>query len=134
MLKHALSVLAFVVVSFAVQAMSHFVIFTDHFNAVGFARADPVIALGILVMVIQGLIMSSALAAWRGEGSSVRDGFAVAASFGAFLVAYIALVEPSKYAVPSIPAWFAIEAGVGVVQFALFGLALGWVHQRLGRG
>ena len=47
---------------------------------------------------------------------------------GAFLVSYIALGEAAKYSVPSIPAWIAIEANVGFVQYTLFGILLGLAH------
>ena len=130
---HLLSVLAFVVVSFAVQALSHFVINAQHFASVGFLRAEPIIALGLLVMVVQGAIMSLALAAWRAIPRPI-DGVAVSGAFGAFLVAYIALVEPSKYVVPSVAGWFAVELAAGAVQFAVFGLLLGLIHARLSPG
>ncbi len=48
---------------------------------------------------------------------------------GAFIVSYIALAEPAKYYVPSIPLWIAVEGGVGFVQFTLAGLLLGLAHR-----
>lgn len=52
MLKHMISVVAFMVISFGVQGLSHFVINKSHFDSIGFARPDPLIPLGLLVMVI----------------------------------------------------------------------------------
>ena len=52
----ALTVLAYIGVSFAVQAASHFGINAGHYRAISIMRADPIIPLGILSMVIQGLV------------------------------------------------------------------------------
>lgn len=130
MIQHMLSILAFMVVSFAAQGLSHFVINKDHFAGVGFMRPDPIIPMGLLVMVIQGLVMSLSLQAWRGDAATVTSGLWVALAFGAFLVSYIAIVEPSKYMVPSIISWLRVEALTGAVQFAVFGVILGWIHHK----
>ena len=132
MAKHLLSVIAFLVVSFAVQALSHFVINKQHFDSIGFARPDPIIPLGLLVMVVQGMILSLALTAWRGAQVSIADGVAVSATFGVFLVSYMALAAPAKYAVPSVLDWMVVEGVAGLIQFGIFGLLLGLVHRRFG--
>lgn len=132
MAKHLLSILGFMVVSFAAQGLSHFAINAEHFASVSFMRVDPIIPLGLLVMVLQGGLLSLALQAWRGDSAMVVDGFLVSCVFGAFLVSYIAIVEPSKYMVPSILGWFQVEAVVGLAQFAIFGFVLGVIHSRFG--
>ena len=95
-------------------------------------REDPIIPMGLAAMVVQGLVMSLALQAWRGLDATLANGFAVAITFGLFLIAYIALAEPAKYAVPDIPAWMRIEVIVGLLQFSVFGLVLGFIHSKLG--
>lgn len=83
-------------------------------------------------MVIQGLISSMALQAWRGADVTIANGLAVAVAFGLFLIACIALAEPAKYGVPDIAAWIRVEAIVGFLQFSVFGLLLGFIHTKLG--
>jgi hypothetical protein len=134
MIKHLVSVLAFMVVSFAAQGLSHFAINAEHFATISFMRPDPVIPLGLLVMVVQGGLVSLGLHSWRGESARIVDGVLASGAFGAFLVSYIAIVEPSKYQVPSILGWFEVEALVGLAQFAIFGVMLGAIHQRFGEG
>ncbi|MBL1420732.1 MAG: hypothetical protein COC24_009515 [Alphaproteobacteria bacterium] len=129
MTKHFLSVLAFVVVSFAVQGVSHFVINVEHFASIGFARPEPIIALGVLVMLIEGIILTLALQAYK-PSATIKDGLMLSLAFGIFLASYIALVEPSKYAVPSIINWIKIEATASLVQFVAFGLILGYIHSK----
>ena len=133
MIKHLLSIFAFMVVSFAVQGFSHFVVNSDHFTAIDFMRSDPIIPLGLFVMVVQGLILTLALTRYAPDGATMRDGIAVSLAFGLFLATYIAIVEPSKYMVPSISSWFLIEGLASLIQFSLFGILLGLIHQKVGR-
>lgn len=132
MIKHLLSILAFVIVSFAVQGASHFVINEAHFASIGFARADPILAMGVGVMVFEGIILTLALAAYK-PNASIKNGLMVSLAFGLFLASYIALVEPSKYDVPSIMEWVKVEASASVVQFVVFGLLMGYIHSKFNR-
>ena len=54
----------------------------------------------------------------------------VALAFGLFLGVYIAIVQPAKYVVPSIPAWVTVEGLATLIQFTLYGVLLGYIHQR----
>lgn len=101
----------------------------DHFATVTFMRADPILPLGLAAMVLQALVMSFTLSRHKPEGASLRDGVLVSVAFGLFLAAYIVLVEPSKYAVPSITTWMTVESAASSVQFILFGFLLGWIHR-----
>lgn len=134
MKHHILSILAFMAITFAAQGTSHFVVNKAHFDAVGFLREEPIMILGFATMIVQGGTLSLALWAWKGGQGSVMDGLKIAAVFGAFLVSYIMLSEPAKYTVPSIPRWVLTELVVGTLQFGLFGLVIGAIHRRSGRG
>ena len=128
MRRHILSVLGYIVASFVTQAASHFVIFTQHYAAVPIMRAETIFSLGFATIIIQGSVLSYVFANSRFAGGSRMDTVRFTWLFGAFLVSYIALGEAAKYSVPSIPAWIAVEAGVGFVQYTLFGILLGLAH------
>src|SRR5713226_4258002 len=128
MRRHILTVLGYIVASFFTQASSHFVIFAQHYAAVPIMRAETIFALGFATMIIQGSVLSYVFANSRFAGGSRMDAVRFAWLVGAFLVSYIALGEAAKYSVPSIPAWIAIEANVGFVQYTLFGILLGLAH------
>ena len=132
MVKHLLSSLAFMVVSFAVQGSSHLAINKAHYDSVDFTRSEPLIPLGLLVMALQGGIISLVLSRIAEDRVAIRDGITTSIAFGLFLVAYIAIAEPAKYAVPSIPVWFTTEALSGLIQFTVYGVVLGFIHQKLG--
>lgn len=132
MIVHLLSVLAFVVITFAVQGTSHFVLNKAHYDSVGILRDKIIMPLGFLTMIIQALIMSFALQSWQGGEVTWLGGLLVAAAFGGFLGAYMSLTEPAKYDVPSISAWMRTEALTSFVQFLTFGLALSAIHRVFG--
>ena len=49
---------AFVVATFATQAVSHFVVNVDHYAKVEHLREEPVFAFGVLAMAVEGAIMA----------------------------------------------------------------------------
>lgn len=129
-MKHFLSLLAFVIITFATQATSHMLINADYYEALGFFRAEPIFLLGFVAMLIQGAIMTCCLHFLTPEGATIRLGLIVSLGFGLFLTSYISFASPAKYAVPSIWEWIAVELSVSTIQFIAFGIALGFIHSR----
>jgi hypothetical protein len=120
-------IVAYVVSTFAVQATSHFAINRGHYAAVPFLRTEPVFALGLLAMIIQGALLTYFYSRHAGTAGGWKRGWAFGVTAGAFFVSYSVLAEPAKYTVPSIPSWMLVEGVAGFVQFSLFGVALGWL-------
>lgn len=129
MKKHVLAVLAYVVATFATQTVSHFGVNAVHYAAVTYLRAQPIFALGVLAMLIQGSIIAYAYAQVPEAERSVGHAVLFAWLVGGILVSYEALAEAAKYSVPSVASWIAVEVAAGFVQFTLYGALLGWVHR-----
>ncbi len=125
-----LTVLAYVLTTFAVQGGSHFVVNAGHYAAISIMRPEPVIAMGVASMVVQGSIFALLFPVFNRGPSTVRNALVFSWALGAFLASYIVLGESGKYAVPSIPSWIRVEASVAAVQYTVFGLLLGLVHRR----
>lgn len=130
MKKLAMTVAAFIIVTFGVQGLSHFVINVEHFAAIDFMRPQPVLPLGFAVMIIQALILGLAMTRLWPNGATIKQGLSVSACFGLFLGSYIVLAEPAKYAAPSIPAWMFVEGVASFTQFTVFGLLLGLIYRK----
>jgi len=47
---------------------------------------------------------------------------------GIFLGTYLSLAEAGKYMVPSVWEWIAVEGSLSMIQFALVGVALGFIN------
>jgi len=129
MKRHLLSVLGYVVATFATQATSHFAVNADHYAAVAHIKSDPIIPLGLLSMLIQGTVLSYVYANSRFQEKGVWGAVTLSWMLGAFLVSYIALAEAGKYSVPDVASWIAIEAVVGFLQYSLAGLLVGMAHR-----
>lgn len=129
---HVLSVLAFIVASFATQAVSHFVLNKAHYDTITFARADQVIWMGVSVMIVQGILLSVCYATLAPVMPGMGGAVMFALGVGLFLGSYIALVEPAKYQVPSIARWVRVEGLASLVQFVFYGILLGLIYQFMG--
>jgi len=130
MTKHVLAVVAYLVATFATQALSHFVLNVEHYAAVTFMRAEPIFALGVASMVIQGTILSYLYSRMAAPRRSISHAVGFSWLAGGGLVSYIALAEPAKYVVPDVVSWIAVESLAGLVQFTVFGVLLGLVYRR----
>jgi hypothetical protein len=124
-----LTVVAYTVATFAVQGTSHFVINKDHFAAIPIMRAEPIIALGITSMLIQGLIFAWLYPVYANGESTLRKSVGFSWIIGGFLASYIVLGEVGKYAIPSVSGWIAVESSAAFVQYTLFGALLGLIHR-----
>ena len=129
MKRHILAVIGYIVASFATQATSHFLLFREHYAAVPYMKSEPVFALGITSMIIQGIVISVVFANSRFSGKTLFDALKLTWLFGVFLVSYIGLAEAAKYAVPSIPSWIGVEFLAGAIQFTLAGVFLWLAHR-----
>ena len=129
MKRHVFAVLGYIVATFATQATSHFLLFPEHYAAVSYMESEPVFALGVTSMVIQGIVISVVFANSQFSGKTIFDALKLAWLFGAFLVSYIGLAEAAKYAVPSIPSWIGVEFLSGAIQFTLAGVFLWLAHR-----
>jgi hypothetical protein len=127
------AVLAFVLVTFAVQATSHFAINAEHYAAIGFLRKNPVMELGFLTMILQGTVLAYFYPFFYRSGSPVVQGLKFGLLMGLFLGSYIAFAEPAKYAAPSIGEWIAVEGPASLIQFSLYGILVGLIHGRADR-
>jgi hypothetical protein len=130
MKQHILSVVGYILATFLVQGMSHFVVFSGHYAGIPILRPEPNFVLGLSSMVTQGAILSYVLAGSRFDTGKLKNAIVLAWLFGAFLVSYIALAEAGKYNVRDISAWIAVEVGVGFIQYTLIGTLYGLVRRR----
>lgn len=126
----ALTVLAYIFATFAVQAVSHFVIASAHYKSITIMRPEPVVALGFLATIVQGLIFAVLFPLFNRSGSTTRNALFLSWAVGMFLLSYIALAEPAKYQIASIATWSGVETASAAIQFTLFGLLLGFIHRQ----
>ncbi|MGH7712945.1 MAG: hypothetical protein ACREOG_16765 [Gemmatimonadaceae bacterium] len=125
-----LTVLAYIITTFGVQGASHFAINAEHYAAISIMRPEPIVPMGLVSMVIQGLLFAFLFPTFNRGPNPPRNGLMFSWAMGAFLASYIVLGEAGKYAIPSISSWIAVELTAAAVQFTIFGALLGFLHRR----
>ena len=123
-------ILTYVAVTFATQGVSHFAINRAHYATISFMRAEPIFALGISSMVIQGAILTYLFPFYARGSTQLGRGLGFGLLVGAFFVSYPALAEAAKFPVPALLPWIMVESVTGLVQFGLFGTLLALLHRR----
>jgi len=116
---------SYIVASFLIQALSHFVINSEHYASISFMRAEPLMYFGLLTMLIQGIVLTVLYLKWADNSFNVKQGLNFSLLIGLFFVSYLALVEPDKYNVINITEWILVEGIAGLFQFTIFGFLLG---------
>lgn len=129
MKQHIFAALGYIAATFATQATSHFLLFKEHYAAVSHIKNEPIFALGITAMIIEGIIISVVYASSRFSGKTIFDALKLTWLFGAFLVSYIGLAEAAKYTVPNTLSWIGVEFLSGTIQFTLAGILLWLAHR-----
>jgi hypothetical protein len=131
MLAHLLTVVGYIVATALVQGTSHFKINAEHYRVAGFFREAPVVPLGVLAMIVQGLILSLIYASYVSD-DTISTALVIAWAFGAFLASYMAFALAGELKVPSIMSWITVELLAAAVQFTLIGVALWAAHHYAG--
>ena len=129
MKKIAIGTLIYVFISFIIQGFSHFILNSEHYASITFMRAEPVLWMGVLVMVFQGIALTSLYSGLSVNGSDWKTGLLYGLTIAIVLVGYIAVVEPSKYQVASIQDWVLVEGSAGIVQFVGYGVLMGFLFK-----
>jgi hypothetical protein len=126
-----LGALAYLVVTFPFAFVWHLVLFKNVYDRLGiFNREEPIVALGFVAILVQGLLLSYAFGRFRQRSSSLKEGLKFGLIAGVLLWSSQVIAAAAKHEVSSLPTWLALETAYFALQFALVGVALGWIYRR----
>lgn len=130
--KILFAALGYLLVSFALGASWHFAFFPEVYHGFGiYNRADPIIPLGVLSMVLQGLVMAVLYPRWyRGE-TPLAAGVKFGLLMGLFLFSVSTIANAAKIDVKGLGDFLLIQAAFHALQFAAAGAVFGLVFGRL---
>lgn len=130
-LKTLWAALAYTAVTFALAAPWHFVLFADLYHSFGlYNRAEPIIPLGVLSMLVQGGVLAVLYPRWYRGGSPIAEGMKFGLLLGVFLYSVSTLANAAKMNVTGLGSFLAVQAIFHLLQFALAGAAIGLVFGR----
>ena len=125
--------LGYIIVSMGLAMPWHFVWFHDLYHQLGiYNRQEPIIPLGMLSMLIQGLILAYLYPFFYKAGHPVTQGIKYGLLMGLYLYSVSTLANAAKMMVASMPVWLGIQALFHTIQFVLAGAVIGLAYGRLG--
>ncbi|MBI2513379.1 MAG: DUF1761 domain-containing protein [Opitutae bacterium] len=134
LLKYLYAALAYTGVTFALAAPWHFVLFPDLYHSFRlYNRAEPIVPLGLLSMLIQGVVLALLYPRWYRGGSPLAEGVKFGLLLGLFLFSVSTLANAAKIEVTGLGRFVGVQAIFHFLQFALAGAAIGLVFGRLER-
>jgi hypothetical protein len=124
-----LAVLAYVISTFLIAAPWHLVFFKPVYDELAiFTRKEPLIPLGLLSMLMQGLVLSSLYPLVAQGRHSVNTGAMFGLLMGVLLASSAVFAEAGKQNVTSLSTWLLLESGYYLFQFAVVGAIMGVVY------
>ncbi len=135
MKKFILAAAVYIVITMALGMAWHFVFFKELYDSLGiYNRAEPIIPLGFVSMIIQGLVLAYLYPLFYRGGSPIGQGVKFGLLMGVFLFSVSTLANAAKIQVASMATWLLIQTAFHGVQFLLVGAGIGLVYGRLTRG
>jgi hypothetical protein len=130
--KIVLATLCYLIVSFALGASWHFAFFPQVYHDFGiYNRTEPLIPLGLLSMLIQGIVMALIYPRWYRDEAPLVAGLKFGLLMGLFLFSVSTVANAAKMQVNGLGSFMLIQMVFHALQFATAGAAFGWVYGRL---
>ena len=130
--KSITAILAYTIITFAIAAPWHFIWFKELIHNLGiYNKPEPVIALGILSMLIQGSVMAYLYPLFYRGGSPAVEGIKFGLIMGVFLFSVSTLANAAKIEVNPISTFIMIQIAFHSIQFVLTGAVIGLIFGRL---
>jgi len=127
--KFVSATLGYVVITMILGMSWHFIFFKDLYHRLGiYNRAEPIIPLGLLSMLIQGLILSYLYPFFQVGARPIPRGIAFSLIMGLFLFSVTTLANAAKISVSSMSTWLLVQSAFHLIQFILAGILLGLVY------
>lgn len=129
--KYFLAVLAYVVCTFLIAAPWHLVLFKPLYDELAiFTRKEPLIPLGLVSMLMQGLVLSYLYPFYAQGRHSLKTGATFGLLMGVLLASSAVFAQAGKQQVTSLPTWLALESVYFLFQFSVVGAVMGMIYAR----
>ena len=127
-----LGVAAYILPSFPIAFVWHLVLFEQKYHALRMYRDEPVIAFGLISMIIQALIFS-----WlfprvfpSSRGSILRDGLLYGLGAGLLSWSFTTIAVAAKNIMTSVPDYVLLESAFTILQFVVAGPLIALAYRR----
>jgi hypothetical protein len=127
--KFIVAALAYVGVSFILGFVWHLILFKDIYFGLGiYTREEPIFAFGVGAMVLQGLILAYLFPFSNRGTRPIMSGVGFGLIMGTFMWSVTVLAFAAKTNVASLSTFFTLGTAFHLIQFAVAGALIGWIH------
>ena len=131
MIKIILATISYVVLSFAIAYPWHMVFFHDLYISWGAStRPEPIIPLGVLTMVIQGIVIAYLYPFFYRGGNPVFNGIKFSLIAGLLIYTTMGPATAAKYNINPVSEYLMYHTMFQFLQFTMTGIALGLIYGR----
>lgn len=124
-----LATASYIILSMAVAYPWHLIWFHQLYEEMGaFTRAEPIIPLGMLSMLIQAVVIAYLYPLYYKGGSPVLQGIKFSLIMGSVVYSVMGLTMAAKIDINPIPIFLLYSVTFQFIQFVLTGAALGLIY------
>ena len=128
--RMALATLAYAGVTFPLAYTWHLVVFADLYEGLQFTTLpEPIVALGFVTILFQGVLLALAYPRFRGSGRPIRDGLSFGLLVGAFIWSAATVAHVAKHEVADPAVFIGMEGLYFLINFTAYGALMGWIHR-----
>lgn len=127
--KVALATLSYIVLSMAVAFPWHMIWFHDLYQQIGaVTRPEPIIPLGMLSMLIQGMVIAYLYPFWYRGGNPVVQGIKFSFIVGLLVYTVMGFATAAKMNIEPVSTFLLYHTIFQSIQFTITGAALGLIY------
>ena len=129
MKKYIFATLAFIIVGFLMAFVWHLVIFKEIYDALHIYSIEPIIALGFISFILEGLAFVYIFQFFRRGKKPLQEGFIFGlVVYGVIMGGVGVLAEGAKHATTSLSTWLIIESAFYIITGAILGAIVGLIY------
>jgi hypothetical protein len=122
---------AYVFCTFLIAAPWHMLLFKPVYDDLAiFTRKEPLIPLGLVSMLMQGLVLSYLYPLFAQGKHSVKTGALFGLLMGVLLASSAVFAEAGKQNVTSLSTWLVLESVYFLFQFSVVGAVIGAIYAK----
>ena len=128
--KMILATISYVVLSMIVAFPWHMVLFHNLYAEMGaFTRVQPMVSLGVLAMVVQGMAIAYLYPFYYRGGNPIFQGIKFSLIMGAVVYSVMGFAMAAKIDINPTSTFLIYSALFQIIQFILTGTALGFIYR-----
>ena len=129
MKRYIFATLAFIVAGFIIAFVWHLVIFKDVYNSLKIYSIEPIILLGFVSFILEGLAFVYIFQFFRRGKKPIQEGLIFGLlAFGVLMGGVGALAEGAKHATTSLSTWLILETSFFLIIGAILGAIVGLIY------